>query len=159
MPRFNYKLFFILGLLALSGCATDKQVISDPEADGYAVQQEVHQTLSDWQNNHDYDATVMRLEKLSRFSGGDFGQARQAALALVQFEHGDTAAFLRTAEHLTSNIGSYEYINPQIQHVLTVAYAMQGKAASELPGRGYDSNRVRMVYRLLGVDVAGVNHG
>jgi len=153
----SYKLMCALMLFVITGCGSHHSVVSSSSksGSGYAAQQEARLVLSDWDKNHNYDYTIMSMEKLSRFRGGGFEQARLTALALVQLEYGDRSAFLQTAAQLNEIIHSYQYVEPQAQHVLTVSYAMQGKASSELPGRGYDSNRVQTIYRLLGVNIHG----
>ena len=69
---------------------------------------------------------------------------------MIHLERGNRQAFLHSANQLAAMISSFEFVEPQTRHVVTVAWAMQGKDASELPGRGYDNRRVATIYRLLG---------
>jgi len=145
-----FKSLGLILLLGIAGCANNNKVIAYQETDGRDIQQQMQTALNEWQQKHDYDAAVMRLERLSNYSGGGFEQTRLTILALIQLESGNRKAFIATTERLGSIINSYSYLNPQTRHVLTVAYAMQGKDSEKLPGRGYDSNRVQTIYRLLG---------
>ena len=119
------------------------------------AQQQVRQALDAWQQQHDYDTAVMRLEKLLDFYGGGFDQARLTALASIDLDQGNQQSFLETANQLGNGIGYFQYLNAQTRYVLTVAWAMEGKPAAKLPGRGYDDNRVHAIYTLLGVPTGG----
>jgi hypothetical protein len=146
----------LLALVALSGCATTgSRVAAIPEAGGDVARQQVHMALDAWQQQHDYDTAVMRLEKLSGFTGGGFERARLTALASIHLEEGNRQAFLETANQIGNGVGYFQYLNAQTRYVLTVAWAMEGKPAANLPGRGYDDNRVHAIYTLLGMTTGG----
>ncbi len=149
MKASMFKATALLVVLGLTACAGKSHVDSASLSNDY-VHQQIEQALSLWQQQHDYDGAVMRLERLEGVSGGGIEQARLTALSLIYLERGNRQAFLHSANQLASMISSFEFVEPQARHVVTVAWAMQGKDASELPGRGYDDRRVATIYRLLG---------
>jgi len=148
-----FKSIALILLFAMSGCASSgNRVIAQTETNGYAVQAQMQQAVSAWQQQHDYDAAMMQLNRLASYSGGGFQQARLTVTALIELERGNRQDFIRTANELAAGISGFSYVNAQTRHVLTVAYAMQDRDPSNLPGRGYDHRRVQAVYQLLGTE-------
>jgi hypothetical protein len=144
------RLIVILAVTTMSllaGCAST----AETRQTSMQVKADVDQALEPWLVQRDYQTAVMRLHQLGeRYDWGSEEKDRLTAIALIQLKKGEVPAFIQTANQLSSMIEPTDYINSQLQHVFTVAFAMQGKSSSELPGRGYDSSQVRVTYELLG---------
>ncbi|MFQ5519227.1 MAG: hypothetical protein ACE5E3_04415 [Mariprofundus sp.] len=149
MKQSIFNVLVLLIGLGLTACAGKSQVVASGLSSDY-IHQQIESALSLWQQQHDYDNAVMRLERLDGMYGGGIEQARLTALSMIHFERGNRLAFIQYANRLATTISSFEFVEPQSRYVVTVAWAMQGKAESDLPGHGYDSQRVRTIYRGVG---------